>query len=336
MLITALPIFLFGLLRPAYAWTEADEPVWVQTIGGLSADGELNIPRGIAIDGADIVYVVESRNHRVTKFDSNGNFLSKFGEYGALDGQFISPLAIAVDSFGNLYITDGGNDRLQKFEPVSIDGCSSPGEFEVGSSGYCYVAKWGSLGTGDTQFNNPYAISQNNGYLYIADTGNNRIVKYDVNGNFVTKWGLSGTTNGKFRSPWGVFADSHGNVFVGDDSNHRVQKFEPVSVDGCSSPGEFEVDSSGYCYVTKWGSYGSGNGYFNASDGVWVDSSDYVYVSDVNNQRIQKFAPKPNPGDLCTDYGWTEPTPLVGSGYCFVTKWEARGLAMVNCYGQSR
>lgn len=90
--------------------------------------------------------------------------------------------------------------------------------------------------------------------------------------NYVTLWGSSGSGNGQFSAPYGIAVDSNGNVYVVDNINRRVQKF----------------NSSG-TYITKWGSSGSGDGQFLNPTGIAIDSADNVYVVDSNNHRIQKF-----------------------------------------------
>src|SRR5207244_2451831 len=95
----------------------------------------------------------------------------------------------------------------------------------------------------------------------------------DASGTFLTTWGSSGAGNGQFSNPVGVATDGSGNVYVADQSNNRIQKF----------------DASG-TFLTKWGSSGSGNGQFSSPVGVATDGSGNVYVADFNNNRIQKFA----------------------------------------------
>ena len=86
---------------------------------------------GIAVDSAGNIYVVDSGNNRVQKFDSNGNFLLKWGSLGSADGQFATPLGIAVNSAGKVYVVDAEN-RLQ-IRPLSI--LFSQGPFSVISDG---------------------------------------------------------------------------------------------------------------------------------------------------------------------------------------------------------
>ena len=84
------------------------------------------------------------------------------------------------------------------------------------------------------------------------------------NGTFILKWGTFGSANSQFKYPWGVAVDSLGNVYVADQQNLRVQKF--------NSNGGF---------ITKWGIYGTGNGQFQNPWGVAVDGEDNVWVTDL-------------------------------------------------------
>jgi len=78
---------------------------------------------------------------------------------------------------------------------------------------YTFAGKWGITGSGDGQLLSPYGIAvDRSGNIYVADTGNNRIQKYDSKGTFITKWGKAGRGEGEFHSPYGVAVDSFGNV----------------------------------------------------------------------------------------------------------------------------
>jgi len=75
--------------------------------------GTFSQPWGIAVDKAGNVFVADTWNHRIQKFDSNGNFLLTWGTNGdsrglaqGLPTQFYGPRAIALDAQGNLYVTD--------------------------------------------------------------------------------------------------------------------------------------------------------------------------------------------------------------------------------------
>jgi sugar lactone lactonase YvrE len=154
------------------------------------------------------------------------------------------------------------------------------------ATSYQHIKAWGSEGTGDGQFHWPYgiAVDSSTGNVYVADSLNYRIQKFDSNGNFITKWGSEGTGDGQFNHPNSISIDSStGNVYVADTWNDRIQKF----------------DSNGN-FITKWGSEGTGDGQFNAPY-ISVDSSrGNVYVLDATNHRIQKFDTS---GNFITKWG---------------------------------
>ena len=95
-------------------------------------------PVGVAVDSSGNVYITDSSDNLIQKFDSNGNHITKWGSFGSGNGQFYGPDGVAVDSAGNVYVADTANHRIQKFD--------SNGNF---------ITKWGSFGSGDGQFYYP-------------------------------------------------------------------------------------------------------------------------------------------------------------------------------------
>src|SRR5262249_50050338 len=80
-----------------------------------SAPGQFNLCYGAAVDAYGDVYIADSANQRIQKFDRFGNFILQWGSSGTGDGQFNYPDFIALDSAGNVYVSDYFNDRVQKF-----------------------------------------------------------------------------------------------------------------------------------------------------------------------------------------------------------------------------
>ena len=63
--------------------------------------------------------------------------------------------------------------------------------------------------------------------MYVSDTGNHRVEKFDKEGNFITQWGGFGNGKGQFNFPYGITVDAKGSVFVVDSGNTRVEQFMP-------------------------------------------------------------------------------------------------------------
>ncbi len=274
-------------------------------------DGEFKSPTGIAIDKDGNIYVGDTDNHSIQKFDRSGKFLARWGdEPDSTEGKFYYPRGIATSPEGEVYVADSGNNRIQKFDSegniINAWGKfgfawrgAEAGKFDVpwgittDSEGNLFVSdtsnariqkflpngspvlKWGRDGGYDGAFFFPRGLAVDFvGNIYIADEGNHRIQKFDARGNFLLKWGKEGNAPGQFKAPWGVACDPLGYVYIVDSGNHRVQKF----------------DSSG-TYLTSWGNRGLTEGQLNFPSGIAVDKEGNVYVIDSGNHRLTKFAP---------------------------------------------
>ena len=76
------------------------------------------------------------------------------------------------------------------------------------------------------KFRYPYGIAADaNGNIYVADTYNDRIQKFDSAGMYLSQWGTGGSGNSEFSYPQGIAADANGNIYVADSNNSRIQKF---------------------------------------------------------------------------------------------------------------
>src|SRR5918996_546698 len=84
----------------------------------------------------------------------------------------------------------------------------------LGQQSYSLVTSWGSEGVGEGQFKLPHGVDiDSSGNVYVVDTGNFRVQKFDSNGKFITMWGSKGEGEGQFNFPWGVTIDSSNNVY---------------------------------------------------------------------------------------------------------------------------
>ncbi len=187
-----------------------------------------------------------------------------------------SSVTTTTATLSGILVDSGSSNATERgFEYGLTTGYGTPttesGTYDTGD--YAYSSQFGSAGSGDGQFDNPYYIAiDSSGNLYITDYVNNRVQKFDSSGNFITKWGSVGSSDGQFNTPYGIAIDSLGNVYVADTGNDRIQKF----------------NSSGV-YQSQFGSVGSGNGEFDNLNDIFIDSSDNIYATDQNNHRVQKF-----------------------------------------------
>jgi hypothetical protein len=209
------------------------------------------------------IYIADTFNHRVLKFDALGNPIKQWGSKGSQYGQFDHPTGVAVDRDNCVYVTDRFNFRVQKF--------TDNGEFLLswGSKGHgdgqfmdlrgVAIDTWGFVwviadgdrieqyhpgnappdfpeveliwafrraGTGDGQFSNASCIGRDE-FLSIYVVDGHRVQKLDTNLQFLHKVGSRGTGRGQFERPLGVADDTAGNVYVVDGVNKGVQIFDP-------------------------------------------------------------------------------------------------------------
>lgn len=79
--------------------------------------GEFFMPNSIAVDHDGFLYVADTGNARVQKFDRQGKFLMSIGEAGNSPGCFLRPKGIAIDRRGNIYVVDALLQNVQLFDP---------------------------------------------------------------------------------------------------------------------------------------------------------------------------------------------------------------------------
>ncbi len=219
-----------------------------------------------------------------------------------------------------------------------------------------------------TGFNLPtdLAVSKD-GVIYVLNRGNennfsSRVSKVTIGApgdeEFLCEFGKYGERDGQFLSPTSVALDSVGNVYVADESLHRISIFDGdgTFLDKWGTPGAgdgelnrpsgmafnrqdrlYIVDSANNrvqkftkdgAFLAKFGERGSGEGQFNLPWGITIDNQGDIYVADWKNHRVQKFSPD---GTYLATFGTfgtgvgelNHPTGLVvdGEGDIYVCDW---------------
>ena len=283
-----------------------------QAGGAASSGGALSRPVGTATDSSGDVYVADAGHDRVQEFGPTGSFIRQWGGVGTGNGQFGSMVGIAISPAGNVYVAEPW--RIQEFSPTGAYKAqigsfgSGPGQFESlagisfdSAGGFVTVeGGFGALsptrteffsgagvyegsatipyGTGTGQAREPRAIAfePSGHYLWIADTGGNRLEKMHLTlpGTlaFEQQVGSGGTGNGQFKAPQGIVVTSSGTIWVSDTGNDRLERF-----------------SSTGTYQSQVGAPGDGEGQFSEPLGIATDPSGNVWVADTRNDRVERL-----------------------------------------------
>ena len=223
--------------------------------GGAGREARvLKMPAGIAVDAAGNIYVTDTKACCVAKFDQTGRFLKKWGSEGSNPNELSRPAGIAIDAAGDLYVADMNNGRIVKF---SSDGIVKKtwGKQGVRTGEFVYpsavavnrknevivvdlsrvqiftlegdpTGSWGKVGSGEGEFKTPQGVFVDDfDSIYVADTGNNRVLKFDPNGRLICQWGGPGAADGQMMAPVGIAANAKGSIFVVEKDNSRFQTF---------------------------------------------------------------------------------------------------------------
>ena len=172
----------------------------------------------VFVDINSTLYCSVDTNHAVLALSLNAGINSlvvvagTFGTWGSSSTRLSTPYGIYVDTSFNLYIADCNNFRIQLVKPSQLAGTT--------------VAGNGASGTIDLSY--PSGVTADgNGYLFIVDNGNNRVVADGPNGFrcIVACSGQSGSLAFQLNSPRSLAFDTDGNLFVADTENQRIQMF---------------------------------------------------------------------------------------------------------------
>lgn len=222
------------------------------------------MPHGLEVDSEGNVWLTDVGLHQIFKFNSNGNLefvLGEAGVSGSDQSHFNLPTDVAVSNDGSFFISDGyGNSRIMKF--------SNNGE---------YLYEWGKFGSNEGEFNIPHGIDlDNSGNVYVADRENNRIQKFDNQGNFITSWQNTET-------------DQLYSVAI-DNKNNHLYGIDYLIVDKTVIKGSdiFRFDLNANIQL-QFGRSGMYEGPISRYHDIAVDDAGNIYVGDILGNKVQKF-----------------------------------------------
>lgn len=293
--------FASGLcLLSAAAWGQSVyEPYTFSTFAGVagsagSANGTGHQARfasatGLAVDGADNLYVADTGNNTIRKITPAGvvsTFAGSAGNSGSADGtagaaRFNAPIGLTIDGAGNLYVGDSGNHTIRKITPAAVVTTLAGSPGNPGSDN----------GTGSVaRFNGPRGVAvDGGGNVYVADTFNNTIRKVTPAGSVSTFAGLAGefgSTDGigsvaRFNRPRGVAVDSASNVYVADSANNLIRRISSTkAVTTVAGLAETSGSTDGSVFAAR----------FFGPIGITVSPSRNIYLADTVNDTIRKIS----------------------------------------------
>lgn len=295
---------------------------------GTGVAASFRYPVGLAFDNGGNLYVVDSGNHTIRKVTTAGvvtTFAGSAGNPGdnngpGTAGQFKNPQGIAYDVTRNsLYVADTGNHLLRAIGASSAIVTTVAGFANIpGSSD-------GNIGL----LRSPTGVAVSNNFIYIVDSGNHTIRRFDFLFGLSTVAGVAGKSgfvnapggNARFNQPQGICVDSTGNLYVADLQNGCIRRIGtngavttlgpttlsyPRGVCPDGSGGVFALDTGLHAVrrITSAGvvsllagrvSAGSEDGLgraagFNAPQGMTTTPDGMVFIADTRNHTIRKVA----------------------------------------------
>jgi len=212
----------------------------------------------------------------------------------------IKPHDIAIAGDGNLYAVDLQNAQIVKYDQ---DGKR--------------LLAWGERGSAEGQFeflpppdgpqmDGGFVTVDDAGNVFVSDSWNNRVQKFDPDGQHLATWSTFGPDEASFNVPGPISIDAEGRLYVADFSGVQRLDLDGNFLATIAAAGEAALNSQGQLFVPlafqnivlrldgndevvgQWGGEGHGDGKFDFPMLLVIDSQDGVYVSDQSG-RIQKF-----------------------------------------------
>jgi sugar lactone lactonase YvrE len=289
-------------------------------------------PGGLALDNGGNLYISDSSFSRIQAYSfpartgntepvavvGQPNFNSGLCDNGGVDGATVClPGGMATDDDNDLFVADFGNQRVLKYlNPLATNPPNTQASLVLGQGA---LDRNGINGTKPNSLGSPRAValdfSVTPNRLYVADTGNNRVLGWHsvaafsngapadlvigqkdffsagCNQNRTDSQGNSLPAADTLCAPGGLAVDSAGDLWVADSGNFRVLQYNPPFASGLTT------DQSAVVVLGQQGSFTTrieNNGGVSARSmaapaGLAVDAADALYVADPDNNRVLKY-----------------------------------------------
>jgi sugar lactone lactonase YvrE len=289
--------------------------------GGPATSARFNVAVSVSVDSGGALFVADQSNNRIRRVDPASGVIRTVagtGERGfsgdgalAIDARLDTPSAAAANAAGDLFVVDSGNNRVRKVDAVGAAIRAYAGSGVAASSGDGKQATAASL-----YFPGGIALDSAATALWIVDTESYVVRKVDLATGIITAAAGSGeagtggdggpAVKAALNSPVDVALDASGNAFITESSSHRVRKVDArtgliSTAAGTDRMSGFSGDGGPATLAT-----------LNYPNGVAVDSSGNLYVSDSYNHRIRRIDVAT--GIITTVAGGGNPAQGIGDG----------------------
>lgn len=269
----------------------------------------LNAPSGVCVDPlTGKLFIADRYNNRVLRFSSESKMRdgasaeAVFGQQdfrssasGLSSSELNDPLRVFVDETGTLWVSDYLNNRVLRFDNASSKFTGASADGILGQTDFTSKTN----GTGAGKLNGPVGIiADKNGTLWVADRLNHRVLKFDnarskangakadgVLGQPDFSLNSSGLSASKMNRPMGVYTDKADHLWVCEDDNNRVLRFDNASLKPNGAPADGVLGQPDFNTNQK---NTTRNGVTNVR-GIYGDDAGRLYVVDESNNRILIF-----------------------------------------------
>lgn len=279
--------------------------------GGTPTANTLDTPRSIFVDSTGRLWVADSVNHRILRFDNasskasgsdadavlgQADFVSRTGQTSR--SGMNSPAGVTVDASGNLFVSDRANHRVlifldaaSKDDGADADGVIGQPDFDTPDSG-----------TSATDFQNPWGLTVDSaGRLWVCDSTNNRVLRFD-DAATIQSGGAAGLVLGQqdfdsssvrpinatsLDTPYYAAIASNGTLWVGDFGHERFLGFKNAAAKSNGAAAEIVLGQKRF--NTQGAGAPSASG-VNGANGVAVDREDGLFATDYHYRRVLRYS----------------------------------------------
>lgn len=280
----------------------------VSTFAGLGAMGYENnvkeeslfsFPSGLALGEDGVIYIADTRNHRIRAIHPDGQITTIAGttfardSYGLPRGgmqdgtpdeaRFNEPMGLAIDQDGVIYIADSENGAIRYIDSSGdvqtfVDGLNYPTDVVINDDGQLFVT--------ETLQHRIIKIESNQEWSVLAGGG------YEQEGDwYVGAYQDGNGEQAQFNEPSSLAFGSDGTLYVSDSANQRIRAITPDGeVTTIAGSGSEMLPGTNYT-VGGYVNGPSDEARFNFPKGLHIDDDGFIFVADTHNHKIRVITP---------------------------------------------